>query len=72
MIETLWNRHYVSGVTGDYHGDMAYAFRAMLADASCTEATRTQIMRSVKIHIDLEQFCAYRGRKWFSESFLGF
>ncbi len=67
MIETLWQRHYHPGVTGEFHGDMALAFRRMLDDPDLHE--RLQLDVAVRVHKSVESSANYGGRKWFCETF---
>ena len=70
MIEILWRRHFHPGVTGSYHGDMAHAFKAMLADSDCYPAIAGVMWRSIRIHQQVENnpdYCG--GRRWFCEAF---
>lgn len=69
MIETLWDRHYVAGVTGNYHGDMAHAFAKMLDDSDCDPDTRRKMQTAIDIHCRLEAAASYTGRQWFTEKF---
>ena len=70
MIETLWKRHYHPGVTGSYHGDMARAFKAMLADPDCDDRARESVVRAIRKHKQLEATTPdLPGGKCFSELF---
>ena len=70
MIEVLWRKHYHPGVTGSFHGDMAHAFKAMLADSDCWPETARKMWVSIRLHMGIERDPRYRGeRKWFTEAF---
>lgn len=71
MIQALWNRHYHEGVTGSYHGDMAHAYKAMLADSDCDHLTRRKLLLAINHHITAEHSPRYTGRRWFCEAFTG-
>ena len=72
MFETFWRRHYHSGVTGSFHGDMAHAFAAIAEDPDVKfypEVVRS-LWTAVRIHMDIERSPWYTGgRKWFCERF---
>ena len=68
MIEALWRRHYHVAY-GEYHRDMAMAFKAMLADPDCDSKARAQMQTAIRIHIGLEHDPRYTGRKCFTEVF---
>jgi hypothetical protein len=69
MIQILWRRHYHAGITGSYHGDMAHAFKAMLADTDCGHLDRRKMLRSIDEHKRIERGPRYVGRQWFCETF---
>ena len=69
MIQTLWRRHYHEGVTGSYHGDMAHAFKVMLADTDCGHLDRRKMLRAIDEHKRIERGPKYEGRQWFCEAF---
>lgn len=71
MIESLYNRHHVTGLTGSFHGDMADAFAKVLADLDCDAVTRQKIATSIRSHKSVESSRTYSGRKWFTEKFTG-
>ena len=66
-ITMLWKRHYVSGVTGSYHGDMARAYAAMLDDPECDRSTASKMRGAINIHMHAERHPAHTGRHWFCE-----
>ena len=70
MIQHFYNKHW-HAVTGSYHGDMAHAFKAMLADMDFAGYFRDvqKVTRAIQIHIGLERDPQYKGRKWFTETF---
>src|SRR5690242_19149288 len=67
MIQALWNRHYHA--TGSYHGDMAHAFKAILADSDCDHLTRRKMLLAISHHQRVELSPRYTGRRWFCEAF---
>lgn len=69
MIQALWNRHYHEGVTGSYHGDMAHAYKAMLADSDCDHITRRKLLLAIDQHKHIETLLQHTGRRWFTEAF---
>jgi hypothetical protein len=69
IIQALWARYYVVGITSEYHGDMAHAFRAMLADPQCNEAAERKMRAAIRLHREIESSPEYKGRKWFCEYF---
>ena len=71
QLETLWLRHYHPGVTGSYHGDMAFAFDSMSKDkdCECDLETATKLRHAAKIFTNLERIPSHNGRKWFCELF---
>lgn len=69
MWPILWNRHYHAGVTGNYHGDAALAYVAILADPECDRDVANQIRIAAGIHMNLERRWDHEGRKWFCEQF---
>lgn len=69
LIEQLWSKHYVAGITGSYHGDMAIAFSAILADSLCDGVVAHAIRSATSIHCRLERTKEHVGRKYFCEQF---
>ena len=68
-IEVLWAKHYVPGITGSYHGDMASAFNAIRADARCGARVNRLIQNAVSVHLRLERMESHKGRRYFVELF---
>jgi len=63
----IWNRHYVAGVTGSFHGDMAHAYRKMLADDECGVRERQKMLQAARVHAHMEAVEGVTGRRWFTE-----
>jgi hypothetical protein len=71
MLEIFWKKHYVSGVTGSYHGDMAHTFTKILNDEDFQYYPKAynQVVQSVRIHRHVESNFTFTERKWFCEKF---
>lgn len=67
MIQLLWTRHYQPGVTGSFHGDMAHALVAMLADPDCDRDCKIVIEHCIRVHAAMELAPTHTGRKYFCE-----
>ena len=70
-IQVLWRKHYIVGITGSFHGDMAYAFAAILKDSDCDTKVYRQIWISIRRHLAIESHKLYHQRRWFTERFSG-
>jgi len=68
-VSILWSRHYISGVTGSFHGDMALAFERMLADIDASRTAVEEMNKAIRFHMGIEQRDDYSGRRWFCERF---